>query len=188
MLRCPACRAPIRREALGLETLEPCPVCRAPVGATAFPAVLLGDRQRSTALPQAAGTGEATCFFHDEKRAVASCERCGRFVCQLCDIDLRGEHVCPACVASGRKKGRFKNLENERTLYDRIALLLATIPILMWPFTLITAPIALYIVIRYWKEPCSLVRGSRIAFIVAALLAALQVAGWITLLVVLLNR
>lgn len=188
MLRCPACRAPIRREALGLETLEPCRVCRAPVGAVVFPAVLRGDRPRSTDLPQEAALGEATCFFHDEKRAVVSCARCGRFICQLCDIDLRGEHVCPACVSSGQKKGRFQNLENERILYDRIALLLATIPILLWPFTLLTAPLSLYIVIRYWKAPCSLVRGSRWAFVTAAILAALQVAGWITLLVVILNR
>ncbi len=186
MIRCPSCRAPVRPEALDLRTLTPCPVCRAPVGAVAFPAVL----REKPGPPAAERTPDAgaACFFHPEKGAAVSCARCGRFLCALCDIDLRGEHVCPTCIESGRKKGRFQNLENERTRYDRTALLLAVVPLLLFAVaTVVTAPAALYLVIRYWRAPGSLVESTRWRYVVAGTLATLQIAGWLTLLVVALN-
>ena len=39
---------------------------------------------------------------------------------------------------------------------------------------LITAPISIYLVIRYWKAPISLVRRTRIVFIIAFVIAVLS--------------
>ena len=66
--------------------------------------------------------GEASCFYHPAKKAVLPCESCGRFLCAVCDVEMNGQHLCPACLASGKKKGRLKQLENRRTLYDSLAL------------------------------------------------------------------
>jgi hypothetical protein len=123
--------------------------------------------------------GESGCFYHPAKRAVAACESCGRFLCALCDLDLNGEHICPACLETGRRKGKLKQLENRRVLYDAVALSLATLPLLFfWP-TIITAPCALYVVVRRWNAPASLVRRGKWRMVLAAILAILEIAAWI---------
>ena len=122
--------------------------------------------------------GEASCFYHPNKKAVLPCEACGRFLCALCDVELNGQHLCPACLASGQKKGKLSNLDNRRVLYDSLALTLALLPLLVWPFTLITAPAALFIAIRYWRAPGSLVQRTKIRLILAMFFALAQMAGW----------
>jgi len=122
--------------------------------------------------------GESTCFYHPNKKAVLPCEACGRFVCALCDCELHGQHYCPACLEVGRKKGKIKSLENQRTLYDSIALSLTIFPLLIFYFTIITAPMALYISIRYWNAPRSIIHRTKIRYVIAIVLAALQIIGW----------
>jgi hypothetical protein len=122
--------------------------------------------------------GESSCFYHPQKKAVLPCDGCGRFLCALCDCQLNSQHFCPACLEAGRTKGKIKSLENQRTLYGSIALSLAVYPILIFYFTLITAPMALFVAIRYWKSPPSLVNRSKARFVVAIIFALLQIAGW----------
>src|SRR5262249_31750627 len=92
--------------------------------------------------------------------------------------ELHGEHFCPACLEAGQKKGKIKKLENERTLYDSIALSLAIVPILFFYLTIITAPAALYFAIRYWKAPRSIVHRTRVRLVLAIIFASLQIVGW----------
>ena len=122
--------------------------------------------------------GESSCFYHPQKKAVVPCQGCGRFLCALCDCELQGEHFCPACLEVGRQKGRIKRLENQRTLYDAIALSVAILPMLIIYFTIITAPIALFIALRYWNAPRSIVRRTKIRLILAISIATLQILGW----------
>jgi hypothetical protein len=122
---------------------------------------------------------EASCFYHAQKKAVVACSHCGRFLCSLCDVELEGAHYCPPCIESAGKKRRMESLENRRILYDDVALSLAILPMLFFYFTVLTAPIALYISIRYWNAPSSLIPRSKIRFIIAICLSVLQIAGWI---------
>jgi hypothetical protein len=55
---------------------------------------------------------------------------------------------------------------------------LAIYPLLIFYFTLVTAPIALFVAIRYWNAPRSLVRRTKIRYITAIILASMQIAGW----------
>ena len=113
--------------------------------------------------------GEAGCFFHPQKKAVVHCDGCGRFLCGLCDCELHGKHYCPGCLEAGRKKGRIQNLENQRTLYGGVALSLALLPLIFRGLlTLVTAPIAIYIAIRYWNAPRSIVSSGRWPLVVGA--------------------
>jgi hypothetical protein len=121
---------------------------------------------------------ESGCFYHPQKKAVRPCDGCGRFLCSLCDCELNGQHFCPSCLESGKTKGKIKSLDQQRTLYDSVALSLAVYPILIFYFTIITAPMALFVAIRYWKAPPSLVRRSKARFIAAIIVALLQLAGW----------
>jgi hypothetical protein len=64
-------------------------------------------------------------------------------------------------------------------LNDVLAFQLAVIGIVIFYFGIITAPIALFVAIRHWKTPGSLVHGaSKWRFIAAILLASLQIIGW----------
>jgi hypothetical protein len=134
--------------------------------------------------------GESSCFYHPHKRAVLPCESCGRFLCSLCDVELSGQHLCPGCLETGKRKGRLEQLQNHRLRYDKIALGLAVLPVLLiataW-FTIVTAPAAMFVAIRHWKSPSSLLTQSKVRFVVAMLIAGLQLAGWGWLVIVLLR-
>lgn len=128
---------------------------------------------------------EAACAFHAKKRADSACQRCGLFVCALCALDVNGERICPRCLETGVKKGKLTDLESHRFLYDRLALLLVTYPLLIFYFTLVTAPISLFVAIRWWNAPRSIVRPGRRTQIAAVVLASLELLGWAALIVVL---
>jgi hypothetical protein len=157
--------------------LTPCPMCGVPIQVEIFPALF-----RPTSRGRGGETlmidGESSCFYHPQKKAVVPCHNCGRFLCALCDCELHGEHFCPVCLAVARQEGGITAVENQRTLHDAVALSLAIFPLLIFYFTIITAPVTLYIAIRHWNSPRSIVRRTRIRLIVAIVLAALQIAGW----------
>jgi hypothetical protein len=132
---------------------------------------------------EAAAEGEATCFDHPGKRAVAACSRCGRFVCQLCAVEFKGAVWCPTCFSAGEFQAKTTTeragFENSCVLYDSTALIVAIAPLLLWPFTAISAPIALFIALRYWNRPLSLVRRWRWRSALAAAIALCEIGGWI---------
>jgi hypothetical protein len=183
-VQCPKCRASLWEGIFNQPELSPCPACGVPLQVEIFPALF----RKINPGPSAEAVlveGESSCFYHPQKKAVLPCDGCGRFVCALCDCQLNGQHFCPACLETGRTKGKIKGLDNQRMLYDSIALSLAIYPLLIFYFTLITAPMALFIAIRYWRSPPSLVHRSKIRFVAAIILSSLQIAGWAFLFVTL---
>jgi hypothetical protein len=176
-VQCPKCRASLLEGIFNQPELSPCPACGVPLQVEIFPALFrkISPGQSAEAVMV---EGESSCFYHPQKKAVLPCDGCGRFLCALCDCPLHGQHFCPACLEAGRTKGKIKSLDNQRMLYDSIALSLAIYPILIFYFTIITAPMALFVAIRYWKSPPSLVSRSKARFVVAIIFALLQIAGW----------
>lgn len=177
---CPVCTRALPPDTWNLDYETYCPSCRAPIAALVFPAFL---RPGGGAAPELAVEGsEATCFYHARKKAVTPCDRCGRFLCSLCHVELSGQNWCPSCIALHRKQGTLAGLDNRRTLYDNLALLLAVGPVVsvvFWFFTLFTAPAALYVTIRYWRAPSSLVPRTKVRFVLASAIALLELAGWV---------
>jgi len=178
-LGCAVCMHALPPDTWNLSYETYCPACRSPLTALVFPAFL---RASAGVFPEIAVEGtEATCFYHAKKKAVVPCDQCGRFLCALCQVELSGQNWCPSCIELHRKQGKLASLDNSRTLYDGMALLLATAPILMWPVTILTAPAALYMVIRYWRSPMSIVPRTKTRFILAGVFALAEIAGWIFL-------
>ena len=178
LLLCPKCNGPLPESAINRPDLTPCPVCASPLQVEIFPALFRRaavGRDGEAVLVET----ESTCFYHPQKKAVLPCEACGRFLCVLCDCELHGKHYCPACLEVGRKKRKIKSLETERTLYDSLALSLAVLPLLMFYLTFITAPAALYMALRYWNAPRSIVHRSKIRLVLAITFASLQIIGWV---------
>jgi hypothetical protein len=119
--------------------------------------------------------GVSSCFYHEQKKAVVPCDACGRFLCALCDLDFNGQHLCPVCLQTGRKKGSLPELENRRTIYDRSALVLALLPLM------VTAPVAILLAVLSFFRPPSLVRRTRLLAWLALLLGLLQIVFWVIL-------
>ena len=68
-------------------------------------------------------------------------------------------------------------VETQRTLYDSIALALATWPLLIFYFVVITAPLSIGVAIYGWKRPLSIVRRSRWRLYAALGISTIEIAG-----------
>jgi len=181
-LTCFRCKRPLPWEALNTAGLTVCAACGAHIRAWAFPALLSPSPAGAPAALILDGA-EAGCFYHPEKKAVAVCESCGRFLCGLCEVGLAGGTTCAPCLSSGARKGRVTNLSGQRTLHDEVAFALAVYPLLAFPLTLLTAPMALYIAVRHWKTPAGILPRGHARFVAAIILAGMQVGGWIAFFV-----
>jgi ribosomal protein S27E len=177
LLNCPNCGAPFPHDAASLAALGECPGCARATQVVVFPAF---EKPPATATlaETVVAEGEATCFYHPQKRAHIPCDGCGRFLCAMCDLDLGGQHLCPQCLETGAKKGKLQSLERNRTRWDQIVSTLLILPVIFCYFALpITSLAALILIGWRWKTPGSLVSNSRVRFIVYAIVAALEFLG-----------
>jgi hypothetical protein len=172
---CPKCKVPligITGQGEGL-----CDSCATPLEFVLFPAM---HRPRTVARVVRSVDGDATCFFHAQNQAAAVCDGCGRYVCAVCEVTGdEGRKLCPPCVSAGRKKTVVK--ADQLVAYDAIAMSLAILPILVWPVTLVTAPMAMVAAIYGWRKPRSLVRPGCARLVWAILIAALHMSAWLAL-------
>jgi hypothetical protein len=179
-ISCGECAWPLTAELWNREPAPRCPGCGQRVRAAVFPAI---EQKRSGTLPETLGAEtEASCFYHPQSRAMVPCEECGRFLCGLCDLEVDGRHLCPACFKAGLNTLTLETVETRRTMYDSVALAFSTLPaLLFWP-VVFTAPAALFLVIRRWRSPGSIVPRTRVRFYLAALFALVEIAGFAAIL------
>ena len=122
-LSCPKCKAVVPPGIFNSIDRTICPKCWGFLKVTAFPALyrpLEKGRQGDAILVDT----DASCYNHPAKKATEACEACGRFLCDLCHIELHDKHLCPSCVQSGKKKGKLKHINKRLILYDDLALIL----------------------------------------------------------------
>jgi hypothetical protein len=176
-LACPKCRRTLPDAYWqGMDVVR-CPACEAEFEQVRFPAL---GAVRAVDQAAALASGEANCFFHAGNRAEAACDGCGRYVCSVCRVRFAGQQLCPSCLEA--RDDRRKLPENHRVLYEHIAVLLAFLPLLVWPVTLVTAPAALGFCFWGWKKPGSLLgRRRRARFIIAGTIAGVEMTGWLLL-------
>lgn len=179
ILQCPSCRSPLKvgRPVSSLE--ERCPVCRAEVHVTTFPR-LYGDSAGPGEDAAAAG-GEASCSFFPELRAQRVCDECGCFLSHRAASRWGGRDLCLPCLHRLREIEKAPDYIARAKLYDRRALFLVT---WMAPFTLFTAPLALFLLLRHRGRPAGFVPRGRAVWWIATLLAAGWIAAWLVLIVV----
>jgi hypothetical protein len=185
-IQCPKCRKLLVEEWI-YNSPAPlrCPGCADPLQIEVYPAFF----RRPTVLPEEVASpieGDSTCFYHGSRKALLPCDSCGRFLCGLCDCELNGQHLCPRCLEAGQAKGKIRNLDSSRKKWDSIALGLAVLPaatLVLWVFTLVTAPMALFIAIRFWNAPRSIFHRTKIRLVIAIVVSVAEILGWITLFV-----
>jgi hypothetical protein len=74
---------------------------------------------------------------------------------------------------------------NHAALFDNVALLLVTLPIVTVFFaflTVISAPVSLFLALTYWSRQWTLLPRSRFRFVIAIFLAIVLIAGWALLI------
>lgn len=179
------CKTPLPPEILSRGSLTfatdrelmPCSACGALTQVLVLPALF--DQPELAGAGEALGSeSEASCYYHSDKQAAVCCDRCGRFLCRLCEVKFSGETLCSPCIQTGKEKREIKFLENQRVIYEQIALTLSALPLICWPLTAVTAPAALFIAISCWKKPGSIVVRNKIRSILAIFFSFLQIAAW----------
>ncbi len=147
---CPSCAGDVVPIETGWQT---CPYCEKRLHIYVWP-VVRQNTEAATAL-----SDQATCFFHPDRAFHACCQRCGRFVCALCDLQLGAEHVCPACFERGRADSGAEAGQAEwrhrDVLYDSIALMAGWGWILIWPVIVAAIPTVIVLHVKYGKAPRS---------------------------------
>lgn len=181
-LPCPRCRAAVTPVGTPGTGMERCPDCGVELRIEVFPAA---EKVESPVAPQTrTGPGEAACFYHESRRAVIPCDRCGRFLCALCDLPVGDLHLCPACLGSGKQEAGVNPLETRRLRPDLIVGYLLLLGLLscgvLFP---ITGLAALGVLRRFRTYPPSLVDSStgriRLAYVLAVLELLIGAALWI---------
>lgn len=148
-ITCPNCSIDIPADS----QWQSCPYCNKWLQIRFWPIV----RQNTNAV--SAISEQATCFFHPDKAFQACCNRCGRFVCALCDLQLGAEHVCPTCFERGRAHSGAEAGKAEwryrDVLYDSIAVTVGWVWILFWPTIVVALPAVIFLHVKYRKAPRS---------------------------------
>lgn len=157
-----------------------CPACLTELKVEVFPAFFWG------LAPGHGGetlvvSDESSCFYHADKKAVVHCEGCGRFLCGLCDVEFHNRHLCASCIEVAMDDEKAEAPVKERMYYDSMALSLAVVPLIPFLlfFTVFTAPTALYLSIRHWNTPMSVLPRGRWRFVIAIIVSLLQITAWI---------
>jgi hypothetical protein len=177
-LLCPECSFELKPASLESPEYRACHVCGHETSALAFPACYARDAA-ITAADLRREEEDASCFYHESKRAANACSQCGRFLCALCSAQIGENILCPNCVVAGEKgKSTQVRLERKRTLYDSAALLVAVLTGLTVSFSIIGGPVAAYLALRYWKRPSSIVRRYQWRKWLALALGLAETGAW----------
>jgi hypothetical protein len=149
---CPNCSGDVTPSQTHAEWRN-CPYCEERLQIGAWP-VTRTNTNATIVTPE-----QATCFFHPDKAFQACCQRCGRFVCALCDLQLGMQHVCPTCFERGMADSGQADLKAEwrrrDVLYDSIAAALGWGWILVWPIIVAAIPTTIYLHVKFRKAPSS---------------------------------
>jgi DNA-directed RNA polymerase subunit RPC12/RpoP len=168
---CPSCEAALTSALCNTPAPVRCPACDSKILIEIFPAFFRASRPGQTG-EVILEEGVASCFYHDQKKATVHCDACGRFLCALCDCEFNGQHFCPGCLEAGKKRKTISGLDDSRVLHRRQALILAFVPFF------VTGIAAIFVALRHWKTPDSLVSPSRWTMPVALTAGILQTIGF----------
>ena len=147
---CPHCRAPLDLDGV-LAGSQECPSCLRRFEAVRFQPVL---RRALVAEVGVEGPEEAaSCAAHRRNVAVASCERCGIFMCTLCRTESDGMTICAPCFERLAAQGSLHSASTEYRNYIGMAWLcvLAGVVSCFAPL-LVTGPAAIYCALRAMRQ------------------------------------
>lgn len=93
---CPHCGARLTRSWMHSGVIN-CPDCSHTFEAVAFEAPAPKLRVVEVGAAATTADGVTACANHARNAAVTNCQRCGLFICALCEVNLGGGSFCPNC-------------------------------------------------------------------------------------------
>lgn len=179
ILQCPRCRSQLNvgEEIEHLD--ESCPVCKSEMKLFVFPRLFRAPT--SSTAGKLSVDGDATCTFYPELKAEKVCDACGCFMSEKAAVRWSGGDYCLPCIHRLREEERSAGFLAKTKRYDYRALALVW---LLAPFSLFTAPVAIYLLLRYRKSNVTFVPGGKAVWWVAMISSILMLLGWAFLIVI----
>ena len=115
---CPRCKGPVALTELA-DGAVLCPRCGGEYEARVF-----HPPTRSARVLQLVQSGPETagaCANHPRNAAVTNCERCGIFICSLCELEVDGAKYCPACFERLAQEGAIHSARTRFRAYGSLA-------------------------------------------------------------------
>jgi uncharacterized paraquat-inducible protein A len=173
------CDAPLDAATLRSGAVQ-CPACEQPFESTVFrPRELRHEAvQEVTQTPDGVATA---CANHAGNAAVTTCQRCGLFICALCDMNTGEGSYCPSCFERIRT-GNVQTGIRYRD-YASMAVSAAVLALFCW------IPLGPFVIYWAWKgirqrrEEGSGIAGMVVTLIVG-ILETLAVVGGIILMII----
>jgi hypothetical protein len=170
--QCPRCDAVLPSDAISSGTIT-CPSCGVPFEATAFQPPVRPER-RAMAIAGAGPDGGNACATHPLNAATTSCQRCGLFICTLCEMSISAGTFCPNCFDRIREEGTVPEVATRYKDYASLARLSMIAGIVMWFCAPIGGGLAVYYATKGLKQRRDEGR-SRAGVVIVMILAVLEV-------------
>lgn len=177
---CPRCgvRLPAEKVRTGVLT---CDACLRTFEATAFQAPQ--TRAHVVELAVAGPEGANACATHARNAAVTSCDRCGLFICSLCEMKVAEGSLCPQCLDRARADGTLQGAAGRIRDFASMARVCVLLGLVTFTFLgLLVGPLAIYYA-RKGKAQRRESGDSVVSMVVYMVLGALEALGSIVFLV-----
>lgn len=195
---CLHCKRPVEVETADSEIPElRCGHCGTRQRQIIYPAYRRASEAPAPAPAPASDEG-ASCYFHESVGAVNLCDDCGRYLCELCTLPIPlpasqpadfPERLCPACfenrVNEEERNPQWDLFRTDYPRHDAVAIYLIILPVVLFPFivlTIITFPVAFYVVLRNWRDCRTPVRHFRRSMVAALILASAGIILWLSII------
>ena len=178
-LSCPHCGTP--RDARTVRSgVQRCPVC-----SRSFEAVRFEPPPPDVSVPRLAEAGPEgghACPQHPANASLASCSRCGVFICALCRIEAEARVLCPACFERLCDDGALPGLVAGYRDYARVQVSLVVLGLLLPFLAPIAGPAAVYYGVKALEQMETIGRpDGRSAVYVASVIGGLEAVGGLAL-------
>jgi hypothetical protein len=165
-----------------------CPRCSRGFEATAFeppPPRIRAVEEVAASGPE----GASACANHARNAAVTSCQRCGLFICSLCEMNVGGASYCPACFDLLRAQGSMTEVVTRKRDYASMARVTA-IAGLFFSFLFLGLPFGILSLVyarKAFKQAKAEQRSSAGLWVVT-IMAILEILGALALVAFLIVR
>jgi hypothetical protein len=146
---CPHCQASLDLTRV-MTGLQRCVVCARPFQAARFAAPVRAIAVK--AMVEAAGEGGTACASHPGNASTSNCQRCGVFMCSLCEIDADEMKLCPACFDRLSAEGALASTRTTFRDYGRQASMLALAGVPLMAFGVVLGSAAAFYGIRSLRQ------------------------------------
>lgn len=144
---CPRCWLPMQPSALAVLGNVHCGNC-----GLNFESAVFSPPVRPAPKLMELGQDQVQCARHARNAAIASCERCGAFMCGLCKVEVDGKSVCATCFERLRTSGEMESATTRFRSLRTLGLHLGIIGIPLMAFGAVLGPAAIVITIRGMRQ------------------------------------